>query len=422
MKESEKYDPFIQQKLETLCFPDEHESWKRMELLLNKERKRRPLFFIPIGCLGILLITAGSIYLFYSSANKNHPQVPIYTTKKDVLSKSNLNRRLRTKELANDTIVTNGHPLLKEQAVILKRYNRLSKSSIFTLSIRNNYHRDKSIRQESINHSNDAKNYQTDIIHQSNQIPHLVFAKPELFPLHIMRNDIVVIKNNTPKNKAKHELVLGLGMVQQIPVNGQSFVPYGNDGRNLSIADYLPYIYGSYKFNNKISIEGQFRYGAPNYVREVVYYQQKLDSFATQTHSYRYTVQKTYYHQIQFGINYSVTRKIDLGTGVQFNLFKNAIVKKDYILKDLVLNKETIINSYQMIARDDSFFTRKHIDLTFHINYRFKLFDLGLKGGMPLSSLLNYQDPSGKLNQEKSWYLNFYLRMPILKLPGNLKH
>src|SRR5689334_16541854 len=107
MKESEKYDPFIQQKPETLSFPDEHESWKRMELLLKKERKRRPLFFIPIGCLGILLITAGIIYLFYSSTNKNHPQEPIYTTTKDVLSRSILNRSLKAKELTNDTIVTN---------------------------------------------------------------------------------------------------------------------------------------------------------------------------------------------------------------------------------------------------------------------------------------------------------------------------
>jgi len=152
-------------------------------------------------------------------------------------------------------------------------------------------------------------------------------------------------------------------------------------------------------------------------VREVVYDQQKVDSFATQTHSYRYTVQKTFYHQIQLGINYSVTSKIDLGTGVQFNFFKNAIVKKDYVLKDLVLNKETIINSYLMVARDDSFFTSKHIDLTLQVNDHFKLFDLGLKGGMPLSSLLNYQDPSGKLNQEKSWYLNFYLRAPLFNIP-----
>ena len=75
-----------------------------------------------------------------------------------------------------------------------------------------------------------------------------------------------------------------------------------------------------------------------------------------------------------------------------------------------------------MVDKDDSFFTRNHIDVSFQMNYQLKKFDVGIKGGMPLSSLLNYQDASGALKQEKSWYLSLYFRVPILKLTGKTKN
>ena len=420
MKESEKYDQYIQQKLESLHFPDDHDSWERMELLLKKEKKRRPLFFIPIGCLGILLLTAACIYLFYSSNYKTRTSIPIVTNTKDQLLKSNLPANKKINNYLNDLSKKDDHIIAKHPKVKLVIYTNdrnFIRSSLLTFK---KYHHIKSDKMM-VTRDSISKDAVGTIKYYSSPISHLSFAKPELFPLQAFRNEIIGTKSKPHPIKTKYELILGLGLNQQIPINGQSFVPYGNDGRKLSVSDYLPYLYGIYKLKSRISLEGQFRYGAPHYIRQVVYNQQKIDSFASQEHSYRYTLQKTYYHQLQLGINYSVSNKIDIGAGVQFNLFKSAVVKRDYVLKDLILNKDSIISSYQLVARDDSFFTRQHIDLNFHMNYHFKYFDAGIKTGMPLSSLLNYQDSSGKLEQEKSWYLNFYMRVPLIKIPKKYK-
>ena len=55
----------------------------------------------------------------------------------------------------------------------------------------------------------------------------------------------------------------GLGLLQQIPLAGQTFTPYSSQGRKASLADYLPSVYLRLEKEKKWFLQGEFRYGAP---------------------------------------------------------------------------------------------------------------------------------------------------------------
>ena len=69
-------------------------------------------------------------------------------------------------------------------------------------------------------------------------------------------------------------------MQQLLPVAGQKTVPYNSLGRKGTLADYIPSIYFRAIKEKKWFVQGEFRYGAPQYTKEFVYDQQQREDTA----------------------------------------------------------------------------------------------------------------------------------------------
>ena len=73
----------------------------------------------------------------------------------------------------------------------------------------------------------------------------------------------------------------GLAIHQLLPVAGQKSNPYNSLGRKSSLGDYIPSVYVRMYKDKKWFMQSEFRYGAPQYSKEIVYIPKKIiDSLA----------------------------------------------------------------------------------------------------------------------------------------------
>ncbi|MET0463767.1 MAG: hypothetical protein ABW007_11470, partial [Chitinophagaceae bacterium] len=71
--------------------------------------------------------------------------------------------------------------------------------------------------------------------------------------------------NKTAAKEKEYFLSAGLALHQQLPIAGQKAVPYASQGRDFSLADYIPAVYFRFNRKHRWFIQGEFRYGAPQY-------------------------------------------------------------------------------------------------------------------------------------------------------------
>jgi len=110
----------------------------------------------------------------------------------------------------------------------------------------------------------------------------------------------------TRDNKAKTDSLkqkniyfgAGLAIHQLLPVAGQKSNPYNSLGRKSSLGDYIPSVYVRLYKDKKWFLQSEFRYGAPQYSKEIVYILKKIiDTSASSITSESKRLKKTFYHQ-----------------------------------------------------------------------------------------------------------------------------
>ena len=89
-------------------------------------------------------------------------------------------------------------------------------------------------------------------------------------------------------------------------MDGQKLTPYNSLGRKGSLADYIPAVYLRLEKEKKWFLQSEFRYGAPQYEKEILYQQSivpdtgALTVYTTTTTS---TLKKAFYHQLPLTFN-----------------------------------------------------------------------------------------------------------------------
>ena len=237
-----------------------------------------------------------------------------------------------------------------------------------------------------------------------------------------------VEKNNPDEKKKKFYFSAGIGLQQQIPMNGQKATPYNIYGRKGSLADYIPSVYLRLHRPEKWFLDGGFRYGAPQAVREVNYSTTAVTVFDTsgqQTISTTTTttsrLKKTFYHQVPFSFNYQLMPHLSIGTGLLYSRFHGAVseveVHKTRNQVDSLVSKKLV----QVPPSSDSFFTRSQIHLLFQTEYEWRRLGIGLRYTRGLQPFLKYTDAAGVLKQEKNTSLQLFLRFRVWnsKMPAN---
>ena len=223
---------------------------------------------------------------------------------------------------------------------------------------------------------------------------------------------MVLEENKKNKQTKRFYTSAGLGLQQQIPLAGQSATPYNYYGRKGSLADYIPSIYLRLHQEDKWFIQGEFRYGAPQAVKELAYDQVTIpDSFATSTITRTLTLKKTFYHQVPLSFNYQVIPNLTIGAGGIYSRFYRAVIEDEFVRRT---NQTVTFQTKEIktVYKNDSSqnFTNSQIQLLFQASYQLKKFSFTLAYTRGLQPFIRYTDTNGALMEEKNHSLQFALK------------
>ncbi|MBO9657478.1 MAG: hypothetical protein J7527_01505 [Chitinophagaceae bacterium] len=217
--------------------------------------------------------------------------------------------------------------------------------------------------------------------------------------------------NKTDSTEKEFFLSAGLALTQQIPIAGQKAVPYSSQGRNFSITDYIPSLYFRLNKKHRWFIQGEFRYGAPQYTKPVTY-SVTQDTVGSMVIKNEKSLQKTYYHQLPISFNYYVTRDWALGAGLVWNRFSKSIFEDSRFRRDPLSPLDTLFSKETMISKDPASqgLSRSYFQALIESQYQWKKFSFGARYTFGLSPYLKFSLPGEAERKERNQSLQFFIR------------
>ena len=461
------YEEQLSQQWNDLPLPDEDMAWADMKRRLEEDDDDSfiPFWLRGCGLWGLLLIALLGIgwWLFWKPKNENK-KVPVITqqeagSKKDQKKDSvqivndrpderlKDNKSSRTKRNNNDSVPFNKQD--EKNKLINKNDNEVSFSNTKRAIDKNKFKKAFSkqrtskatnrIKKEnritdkddvSVSSGSELKtdgNNPDVIVKDSSNSVSIETKKTD--STHVVSKDSVkkkpgeqTVKNNAPQKDSSRQKSIsfstGIAIHQLLPVDGQKLTPYNSQGRKGSLADYIPSVFVRMYKNDKWFLQSEFRYGAPQYTREIVYQQKGvLDTFGTTNTITSAKLKKTFYHQLPVSFNYFVLPDWSIGGGFVWNKFKGAISEQDVVQRtvstgiDTVLSKGVILNS----KNADSNFARSYFQALVETQYRWKRFSLGARYSFGLQPYLKFTLPGGTQQNERNRSLQVFLRYELWK-------
>jgi hypothetical protein len=220
-------------------------------------------------------------------------------------------------------------------------------------------------------------------------------------------------KSKTDSSKKKPFVFsAGIGLHQQLPVAGQTFIPYSAAGRKGSLADYIPSVYFRMEKEGKWFIQTGFRYGAPQLVKEFLY-SRRSDTLSIQKYNDTNTyLRKTFYHQLPLAMNYFIVPNLSIGAGIVWNKFSSAISTRDIIQVDRFNGGDTAISTGTVFNSRgaDSNFVNSYFQASIELHYKWKKFSFGANYSFGLQPYIRFVLPGGVLQEEKNRSLHLFIR------------
>lgn len=234
------------------------------------------------------------------------------------------------------------------------------------------------------------------------------------------KDSALAAKPNTPvaqqKKAASYYWSAGIALQQQIPLAGQKIIPYNYYGRKASLGDYIPSVYLRFHRDERWFIQGEFRYGAPQSVREHVYSQvSEHDSGSSVVNTTTLRLRKTFYHQFPFSFNYYVLPGWSVGAGIMYDRFYGAVVQRELSTRNSATQPDTVIRKELVAvpASTDSFFKKSDLQLLLQTEYSWRRFSIGMRYTRGIEPFIEYNDAAGILRREKNQSLQGYIRFRI---------
>jgi hypothetical protein len=218
--------------------------------------------------------------------------------------------------------------------------------------------------------------------------------------------------NKTDSTEKEFFLSAGLAITQQIPLAGQKAVPYGSQGREFSIADYIPSVYLRFNKKHRWFVQGEFRYGAPQFTKPVTYSIETDTSSTAPILRSEKTLQKTYYHQLPVSFNYYITRDWALGAGIVWNRFSKSIFEDNQQLRNPLNPADTFYVKETMVSKDPTRegLSRSYFQGLIESQYQWKKFSFGARYTFGLSPYLRFTLPGEAEQKERNQSLQFFIR------------
>jgi hypothetical protein len=210
----------------------------------------------------------------------------------------------------------------------------------------------------------------------------------------------------------------GIALQQQLPINGQKWTPYNSVGRKGTLADYIPSVYARVEKKQKWFMQGEFKYGAPQYNRPLVYYKRVDTTVVAQKYSTTsQQLEKTYYHHLGLSFNYYVLPGWSVGTGIGWNKFYRAVSTQDVVEHTITTGQDTLLASGNIIrnSNPDSNFVNSWYQAMFETQYKWKRFSIGARYSVGLQPFIRFKLPGGTHQEEKSSSFLLFLRYELWK-------
>jgi len=224
-------------------------------------------------------------------------------------------------------------------------------------------------------------------------------------------------KDSTKKKQLSYSA--GISMQQLLPVAGQKTVPYNSQGRKGTLADYIPSIYFRVNKEQKWFIQGEFKYGAPQYTREFVYKQERREdtlsptqTFTTRTSN---TLKKTYYHQLPVTFNFFLAKDLSVGAGLSWNKFVSAISDQEITRRNNSTSIDSLVSKGIVREKQDSAtgFAKSYFQGVIESQYKWKRFSLGARYTFGLQPYLKFTLLNGETGKESNRSLQLFLRYEL---------
>ncbi len=474
MNERLPYEEELAMQLEELHLPDENVAWEDMRRRLEKDKDDDSVIIPPPvkGCLGygLLLLLIATVLFFVFRTNKpgeslkSKPVDSVATTADhntppgvNLAEKAagDSNKPVSKTTYKNDTIFSIEKVHTDSSFNSVERDNKTKdlfsvkrtiiheKAKTSNEIQRPGIDNDKRHARKSNNHKVSIKekgNLKTNISGES-QIADpdsVTIANPAVTNDILSKNDVsklrdtlinnsdslvkTEIKNNndsaiektTTNSSDKRQIYFaaGIGLYQQLPVSGQKLVPYNSLGRKGNLADYIPSVYFRMYKDRRWFIQSEFRYGAPQNTKEIIYKQQKqIDTFTQTTITTATKVKKTYYHQLPLSFNYIILPGLSVGGGVTWNKFSSAVLDNEFKVTNNVTQQDSIkVNTVSYSRKADSNFVTSYFQALFETQYEWKRLSIGARYSFGLEPYIKFQLPGGQKQEEKNSSLQIFIR------------
>lgn len=423
-----------------LPLPDEEASWQKMKELLdddNNDDVIPPPIFLR-SCLGwgiLLLVVLTTAWLIvrpekWWSGNAKSKET----------SSSNEIQKQVVKEKTVENKNNNSKPLTETNIFATSKQNEII--SPVNSSITNQIKKKISVKvipplnqsnepgvQKPVNQNEDqvreesTKIINGEIINQkNNKQPDTSFAttNQQQSPIktdssekqNITQPTDSTFQKKTKQSQKKLFLVAGIGEQQQIPIAGQTTVPYSHYGRKGSLSDYFPSIFVQLQKEKKWFVMGEFRYGAAQSVKEFSYAREtRFDTATMILSTTTMRLKKTYYHQLPLSFNYYFKSNLSIGIGAMYSRFYGAITERE--IKTFNALTQTTTTFKQIIPVKhfvDSFLYKTQVHVLLNADYQWKKFSFGLRYTKDIQPYIKYTKPDGTVDEEKNQSLQFIVR------------
>ncbi|ANE52025.1 outer membrane beta-barrel protein [Flavisolibacter tropicus] len=241
----------------------------------------------------------------------------------------------------------------------------------------------------------------------------------------VLSDSVLQAMKNKGSELIKRGWTFSVGVNHFVRINSQQPAPYkGNEttpnseGLTGKITDYLPVPQARYHFNNKLFIQGELQFNAPQFTQPVQLEHRNYSDGLFNVNDTAYLKKLTYFN-LPLSIHYSPLKRFYIGAGIQYSRLNNAIVlhEKTKTRGGSQFPDSTFKSSKQERIKDDTLFQKLHtseLRLLSDVSYQAGAFGVGVRYNYALRNLVKVPVVGGTITQARNSSLQLYIRYQFL--------
>jgi hypothetical protein len=293
------------EKLEQVSLPDAGEAWKAMAVVLDKEmpadqRKRRRRWLLLILLLPLL---GGPGYFLWQGQNAGKAIISAPAGKSTVSAPG-------VAAVVAPAPLVAGHPVAVCSRRAANRHRVSVSSGADVATVTGVVVKDDEVaHQRPIKHSDPGG------------IMPLGITGPNLSGIRVPHSNDP-LKCPPVEREKTTGFVVGIGLNQALPVQGQQVWTNPSGGLNTWWKDYIPVPFVQYYLQPKVFVQAEVRIHAPQYTPGNLWFSYLSNGGAYSGQVY---IKKLFYFQLPVTIHYAPSPRWSIGLGLQYSLYDKGI-------------------------------------------------------------------------------------------------